>query len=465
MTLELIGIITLLVGLVGLFREISFIVYFFFSSTLLGSAAAIILDSLGGINISPGHLLLGFLTLSLLRDKRSLRAVSGEISIGRPGFWLLLTVIYSTIGAFFLPRLLMGQTLVYAVRAENPFNTPLAPAMSNLTQSIYFIADLVCFVVLSGYASTVAGRRVLGTAALACATLNLIFAVLDLATYFTNTTELLSFIRNANYTLLNDTEVGGLKRIVGSFTEASSFAAVTLCYFAFTSRLWLLGVRPHVTLPLAVLSLLALILSTASTAYVGLSVLLAAIYLQVLLSALRRSATVQMVYFIGASPVILATIALVIAFNQDFSDYVRDFLNGLIFDKLSTASGIERSAWNSQALQNVMDTFGFGVGNGSVRASSFPVAVLASLGVTGALLFSLFFVTLFFSRRKKQPFDPVDDAYRQAAKWACFALLITSTTSGALIDLGLVFYAFAALACAKSAQSDANRLPPSVMPS
>jgi hypothetical protein len=39
---------------------------------------------------------------------------------------------------------LAGQTLVYAVRAENPFRMPLEPAISNLTQSIYFIADFVC---------------------------------------------------------------------------------------------------------------------------------------------------------------------------------------------------------------------------------------------------------------------------------------------------------------------------------
>jgi hypothetical protein len=71
MTFEFIGIITLLVGLVGLFRQPPFIVYSFFCFTLLGAAAAFVLTSLGGTNISPAHLLLGFLTL-LLSDERSL---------------------------------------------------------------------------------------------------------------------------------------------------------------------------------------------------------------------------------------------------------------------------------------------------------------------------------------------------------------------------------------------------------
>ena len=122
-------------GVIGLFRTPPFIIYFFFCFTLLGAAAAFVLTSLGGTNISPAHLLLGFLTLKLLSDERFFKASAREVSIGRPGFWLMLTVIYSVIGAYYLPRLLAGQTLTYAVRAESPFSSPLAPAMSNLNQS------------------------------------------------------------------------------------------------------------------------------------------------------------------------------------------------------------------------------------------------------------------------------------------------------------------------------------------
>ena len=47
----------------------------------------------------------------------------------------------------------------------------------------------------------------------------------------------------------------------------------------------------------------------------------------------------------------------------------------------------------------------------------------------------MFFVKLLFSRTKNKTYDPLDDAYRQAAKAVCVAWLITATTSGALIDL------------------------------
>jgi hypothetical protein len=462
MTLEYVGVVALLVGIISLFRAPSFIVYFFVCSTLLGSAAAFVLDSLGGTNISPAHLLLGFLTLRLLSDKRMLAAAARAISFGRPGFWLLLTVVLSIIGAFCLPRLLAGETFIFAVRAQVPFAVPLGPSMSNLTQSIYFTADFVCFVVLSAYAGTTGGTRTLAYAGLLCAASNLIFGVLDLATYFTNTTELFAPIRNANYAMLDEAEVAGLKRIVGSFTEASSFASATLFYFAYTGKLWLLGVKPKLTFTLAFLSMCAVILSTSTTGYVGLAAFVGFIYLQALLQALRGPVTIQTRSFLVTAPFVLGLVILIVALNADYSSYILNFLDGTIFNKLSTSSGVERSTWNEQALQNFLDTFGFGVGNGSVRASSFPIAVLASLGIVGAVIFGLFFVTVFLPENGNSQSDRFDYPYRQAAKMACLACLITASISGALVDLGLPFYIFAALCTAKySPVAVARRYAPS----
>jgi hypothetical protein len=448
MTLESVGVVALLIGVISLFSQPSVIVYFFFCSTLLGSAAAFVLDSLGGTNISPAHLLLGFLSLRLLTDKEISAKAVQELSIGRPAFWLLVTVIYSIIGAYCLPRLLAGDTFIFALRAQSPYAVLLGPSTSNFTQSVYFTADLVCFVVLSAFAAN-GGIRLLGAAALFCAALNLIFAGLDLVTYFTNTAELFSPIRNANYAMLDEVEIAGLKRIVGSFTEASSFASATLLYFSFTIQLWLTGIRPRLTLTLALLSLLALVLATSTTGYVGLAVILVYLYLQALLSALHRPVTIQTRWFIVATPFILILLTLIVALNTEYSDYVLNFLDGTVFNKLSTSSGVERSSWNSQALQNFVDTIGFGVGNGSARASSFPVAVLANLGIIGTFVFGFFFVTLFVPGSRNGRSDPLEEAYSRAAKLACLACLTTATTSGALVDLGLPFYIFAAVCNAR----------------
>jgi hypothetical protein len=450
MTIELIGILTLVVALLGMYREPEFIVYAFFFATLLGSAAAFVLDSLGGTNISPAHLLLGFLTIKLMSKPAVLQSSIREIAVGRPGFWLLLTTIYAVLSAYFMPRIFAGQTLIFSVReARNAYGTPLEPAMSNVTQSIYLVANFVCFFVLSGYATQRAGRKTLENAALMCVLLNLIFVAIDLATYVTNTTELLAFMRNANYAILTDgIEIAGFKRIIGSFVEASSFGAATLGYFAFTSRLWLLGIRPRLTLVLTFLSLCALVFSTSTTAYVGLALFLFLSYVGTVFRAMLRPMTPQMTLFLIGGPIVLLILAIGIALNDDAWAYIMNLSDTMVLNKMSTDSGVERSTWNRQALQVFIDTYGFGAGNGSLRSSSFPLAVLASIGIFGTTLFSLFFITL-FAQRDTGADDWAASANRQAAKSACLAWLITATISGALTDLGLTFFFFAAIACSK----------------
>jgi hypothetical protein len=451
MTVEYVGVFALLIGILCLYCQQSFIVYMFMCATLLGAAAAFVLTGLGGTNISPAHLLLCFLSLRLLRTPEILQNSVRGLELGRPGFWFLLTVLYGTVTAYVLPRVFAGQTMIFAVRAQSSLSIPLGPAMSNLTQSIYFIGDLVCFFVIYGFASSQGGYRVLGKAALACATVNLVFAALDIATYMTGTADLFAPIRNASYSMLNDSEIAGFKRIVGSFTEASSFGAMTLGYFGFTGKLWLLGVQPRLTGLLAGLSLMALVFSTSTTAYVGLSILLSIGYLDTLMQALRRPVTIHMTVFLVGAPFVAAVSVVAILLSDTYSAYIKGLLDTMVLKKMSTDSGVERSSWNRQAIQNFLDTFGFGVGNGSVRASSILAGIPASLGVIGTLFFGLFFATLVLAKPKRTQSDALDDAFRQAAKYACLGWFISGATSGAVIDLGLPFFAFAAFASARPA--------------
>ena len=447
MSVELIGAIAFLLGLIGLFVDQSFLVYVFLGSTLLGAAAALILDSLGGTTIQPAHLLLGFLAFKLLAHRENRAGALKAVAFGSPGFWFLVTTVYATMTAYVMPRLFQGQTLAFAVRAQGPENyaLPLAPTTSNLTQSVYLIGDCVCFLVLVGFGGSEAGRKCLGRAALACVILNLVFAVLDLTTYLTGTTEVMSFIRNSTYSLLSDTEIAGFKRIVGSFVEASSFGYWTLGYCAFATSLWLNGVAPRLTLSLSMLSLVALLFSTSTTAYVGLSVYLFAQLVLIGYNAMVRPVRPQMILFAVALPFAISLLVILICLNDASYAYFADLLNTLVFNKLSTSSGIERSSWNSQAIQNFLDTYGFGAGNGSVRASSFPVAVIASLGILGGIAYAMFLLTIYFRTARAAP--PDISALQAAAKSACFAWLIAASTSGSFIDLGLPFFSFAALAC------------------
>jgi hypothetical protein len=451
MSIELIGFITLFVGLVGFFQRPAFLVYSFFCATLLGSAAAFILTSLGSTNISPAHLLLGFLSIRLLSDRTILKNSFDGLATASPGFWLLVTVAYSALTAYFLPRLFVGQTFIYPVRVvgANTYTELLAPSTANLTQSVYLIGDFICFFVLSGYARQPGSLRTLTNAVFATTILNFAFALLDLATYATGTTDILSFIRNANYALLADAEVVGFKRIVGSFIEASSFGGATLMYFAYTMKLWMLGVRPRFTAALSALGLVALLFSTSTTAYVGLTLFLCVCLAEAAVCSIFSRATKQMKRLIVWAPIALVLLGLAVALNDTAARFAMNTMDTIVFNKMSTVSGYERSAWNAQALQVFFDNFGFGAGNGSLRASTFPLAVLASLGIVGFVLFGLFFVGVFRTAPQDPSWGIIELTGRRAARAACLACLISATISGALTDLGLPFFTFAAIACAR----------------
>src|SRR6185312_7042526 len=106
MTIEVIGAIAFVLGLFSLFAgSTNLIVYIFFAATLLGAAAAVVLDSLGGTTVQPAHLLLGFLTLKLLSKPHVRAGVLRAVAFGSPGFWLLATAGYATLTAYLMPRL------------------------------------------------------------------------------------------------------------------------------------------------------------------------------------------------------------------------------------------------------------------------------------------------------------------------------------------------------------------------
>src|SRR5262249_10066487 len=238
MTIEPIGIVALIIGPLCVLLGLQFAAYALILSTLFGASAAIIVPALGNANIQPAHLMLAFFMLSAALRRDFAKDVGASLLYPRPGFWLALTLLYGIFSAYYFPRFFAGMTYVFG-RNEGGGSvilSPLTPGSGNLTQTVYFAGDFVCFIICYAFGRHINAKRALGHALLVCAAVNLVFAVLDVATFMTNTTELLSPIRNATYRMLNDSESIGLKRIVGSFSEASSFGYTTLGLFAFSTQ-------------------------------------------------------------------------------------------------------------------------------------------------------------------------------------------------------------------------------------
>jgi hypothetical protein len=333
---------------------------------------------------------------------------------------------------------------------------PLGPVSGNVTQTVYLIADLVCYALVVAIASTRAGFERVATAVVAYAAGNVLFALLDLGTYATGTQDLLGFMRNSTYTLHHEEEVNGLKRIVGSFPEASAFAGSTVGALSFTGTMWICGRRPVWTGALTLASFILLILSTSSTGLLAAPIMVMILYA----TALKRcglgpTSRVSATVVLMAPP--LAVIAiLVVLLDAKTSAAIADYVDLLIFSKSTSESGIERASWNSAALQNFFDSWGFGVGLGTARTSSFALAVLSHVGLPGAVLFTLFAISTLGIQRGKSGTFPSD--IRLAARNGCLGFLVGSLAAGSSLDLGLLFFILAGLATAEPERDGADRL-------
>ncbi len=445
MSFEVIGVIALVCGLACVLWFDHFKFDVLAAATLLGSSAAVTFPALA-ISIQPAHLLLAIFLPSLLLSGESLRRAFDGLCPGAPGSWLLATVVYGAAGAMLFPRLFEGTTYVNAIGASawgfSFVPVPLGPTSGNITQTIYLVGDLAAFLLAYVWAQEADGREAFLRALIVYAAGNVFFACADLVTYWTGSGYLLDFIRNATYTMHNETVVINLKRIVGSFTEASSFAYASIGALAAMLSLWLDGTKPRVTLFLALATMALLILSTSSTAYGALPILLAAMFCVAVMRTVYGRVTFQTVAFVLFAPLLLWLIVFALLQAPNLLDSVWRYADALIFSKSNSASAIERGEWNASALRNFFETYGVGVGVGSARASSFPMAVLANLGAFGALTYGIFLLGLLVSGNGPRRDEEAATACA-AARWSCFALLVASSISGALIDLGLPFFVMA----------------------
>ncbi|MCW6509037.1 hypothetical protein [Lichenifustis flavocetrariae] len=461
MSVGVIGLVTVIIGAIALLRGPAFGFVAFVPLTLLGAAGAVLLGGSG--TIQPGHLMLGLLAASCW-GRLDWSAARRDLAFPRAGFWLAAFTVLAVCGAAILPRLLAQETFINAIGTTeygpSVLLVPLGPTSGNVTQSIYIVADLVCFVLCSAFAGRPDGFRLLARVMLVYCGLNIAFAALDLVTFWTNTSYLLDPIRNADYQLHVETLVTGLKRIVGSFTETSSFSYATLGALGYAAELWLAGIRPRLSGPIALVSFLLLVLSTSTTAYVATPVLVAVLYVRTLIRAAHRRSPGTAYAFVLLAPLFLIAVTACILLTPRAMAAVSDTLSVLLFDKASSQSGIERAQWNVTAWQNFLDTGGIGTGLGSVRASSFPIALLANTGAPGFALLMVFLAYVLIGVRTA-PMGSSATAVRDASRMACLGLFLGASVSGAMVDLGLPFFIFAALACRRPAPVDARRFAPS----
>jgi hypothetical protein len=450
MTIEWIGAVTIAVGMAILHHGFRLGMLALTVSSLLGAASAVQLPALGGASIPPAYVLLLFLAISVARSRELRATIPMTVAFPGPGFWLTALAIYGALSASLLPKIFSGFTYVYSfTRTESEFGIeilPLSPAASNITQPLYLGADLLCFTMVAAWGA-VHGSRTVVHAILIAAIVNLVFVGLDVATYATDTRELMSIIRNANYRMLDEAELGGIKRIVGSYSEAAAYAYAAVGFFAFFFHQWLAGINVRLNGALALMLLLTLLACTSTTAYVSLSIYSLLVFLSCITRTMLGRSTSQQTLYLFALPIAVLLIAIGAMLLPTFFGVVENLFDAAISNKLESDSGIERMQWNEQAIRSFFDTIGMGAGLGSVRASSLPIALLANVGVIGTLLFGALLVSVARAIPSSNRSSSDEELGRSGAV-AALVLIIPATVGAGSTDLGLYFSIFVGLAAA-----------------
>jgi hypothetical protein len=101
---------------------------------------------------------------------------------------------------------------------------------------------------------------------------------------------------------------------------------------------------------------------------------------------------------------------------------IAKFVETTINQKVSSSSYNDRSFSDATSYDLLLSTFGFGVGLGANRASSFLPGLLSTTGIIGTLLFAAAVVTLLVRGSRVPAYRPV--------VWALVTLLVVKLVSG-----------------------------------
>ena len=392
----------------GAYQRGPLLLYIFAVAGAFGSLQMVPGDMVGGVNLLPQSICAVFLVAKVLLSKGHMVGALNAVLDPAKLRLLFLFLAYGLLSAYAMPRLFTHSVEVIPISAPVLEPVALEPTAANITQPAYMALSIgvtLAFTLVGGgtnfqrhylQAVLLGGIVLIGTGLV-----DFLLATAGLA-------DLLEPFRNASYALLVDVEAAGAKRVVGLMTEASAYGAS--CVGAAASLAFLRPCFPNVLrdliVPATILGLIAMaVLSTSSTAYVGLGVF-GVVYA---LNWLRRFLSPSDLARNGLKWEAVAAIAaflvflFVLALTPRLLDPVFDTVNELVFQKSQSNSYIERNMWTKVGMDAFFATNGLGVGLGSARTSNWYVAILSNTGIIGGTLLALFIVRLFLRRGPREP--------------------------------------------------------------
>ena len=431
----------------------------FIASLAFGATAVATLTSLGGSSPLIYTFFAALLLTAVAARPRIWRDLGTAFGSMRPLWVLCCLLLYAIAGAWLFPRLFAGQTTVF-VQAKlrgGVVEAALEPVSANISQAGYFVLGGLTTIGLSILLLKAQRINEVRRGFFLWVILHTAMGLMDLLGKLAGMGDVLEPIRTASYAMLTNASESGFFRIAGAFSEASGFGASSLTCLAFTYTYWR-KTGAALALWLSVLLFLLLLLSTSSTAYGGLVLLSIPVAISLLLSIAKGRLNSDELLILGCLVAIAFAVLAIELYDSRTFDPVVDLIESTVINKGSSSSGQERGYWNIKSLQSFADTSGLGVGLGSSRASSWPIAVLSQLGVIGMLSLVTLVVVLARGMGKLGVWvDPETNAIVSSVRASALASLVSGSLVSGSADPGMIFFISLAVVIACRTRARHNR--------
>lgn len=383
------GYILLPVGLAGLLTSERWLYRLFVFWTLFSATS--VLNVGEAENGSALQVWMFFASLWLLRlglERISLLSFSIDNRIKRTSYWMIAFLGVAAV-SLVMPVLIDGSLQIASPMLGNNEQTPLVLTSHNVTQLLYLIlggviAICVAHVNLDDETREETERIILYSAIfIACWG---IFQFLCNVTGLPYPDFLLNNSGSASGQGFKETLSDiGIHRVSSAAVEPSVLAQALLTLLPLTLPAWrkrgFIFSRRRDRM-VAVLLIIVLVLSTSSTAYIGLAILA----LTYMLFAVRKgSLSKTKAVFVFALAGIFATAVVTVAFVS--IPFVSELLNTVLLSKASSGSGIERAMTISLAFGYFQKYPILGIGWGSATSHDLIVKLLSNVGIVGTVVF------------------------------------------------------------------------------
>lgn len=373
---------------------------------------------------------------------------------------LILLTLWGVLSAFALPHLFAGIEVDTPRQRMDPLYTePLRWTMSNAAQAGYLVLNAMFLV--HALSSESSERRLRLNVGAFCISGLIVAAVgsYQLVAHLTGLPFPSSFLNsNTAWEQLMDQSIAGTWRVSATFNEPSSAGMFFSMWTAFLLFLGAPGThrRPWALMLLAC-GLIMLVLTTSTTGYLAVALLLLLFAKKELTQIIARGT----ISLRGLGTLVVAAVAIISA--ATLLPHFHQVLQDILWNKRESISGRDRTATSFQALYIAVKTWGLGAGLGSNRPSGMIFYIVSNIGIAGLMLFGLMiYQTRIWLMKIKMNFAARSYAFgiAVAAGWALAFELVAMSISGADISSPQIWISWAlVLTACKCGEAEVERIP------